>query len=196
MADGTQTLTGILDDLDAAGRRTDRVSVDEAAERVGHRGFGPFLLLPALLEMSPVGAIPGVPTLLAGVIVMVSIQIAAGRSHLWLPGIVERRTMSAASLRRAVAAVRPVARRFDRWFHARMPALTGRPANRFAALACIGLCLTVPPLEFLPFASTAPMAAIAAFGFAMLVRDGLVMACGFVMTLGAFALGLGLIGEA
>jgi hypothetical protein len=33
----------------------------------------------------------------------------------------------------------------------------------------------LPPLELLPFASTAPMAAIATFGLALLVRDGVLM---------------------
>ncbi|HSJ79430.1 MAG TPA: exopolysaccharide biosynthesis protein, partial [Erythrobacter sp.] len=34
---------------------------------------------------------------------------------------------------------------------------------------------TVPPLELVPFGSTAPMLAIAAVGLALLVRDGLLM---------------------
>jgi hypothetical protein len=56
------------------------------------------------------------------------------------------------------------------------------------------LCLTVPPLEFIPFASTAPMAAIAAFGLAMTLRDGLLMALGFVLSLVAVGVGFGMIG--
>ena len=34
---------------------------------------------------------------------------------------------------------------------------------------------TVPPLELVPFASSAPMIAIAAFGLAITVRDGVLM---------------------
>lgn len=194
MGDRTQTLTDILDGLEEAAGDADRVSVDDAMERLGHRGFGPFLLLPALLEMSPFGAIPGVPTFLAAIIAVAAVQIVAGRTHLWLPGVLERRTLSAKRVKQAVDAARPVAKRFDRWFKARVPVLAGRPARRAAALAALGLCLTVPPLELVPLASTAPMAAIAAFGFAMMVRDGLVMAIGFVLTLAALALGLGLFG--
>ena len=56
---------------------------------------------------------------------------------------------------------------------------------RIAALAILVLCLTIPPLEFLPFASSGPMLAIAAIGLALLVRDGLVML--FALTLAAAA---------
>ena len=41
--------------------------------------------------------------------------------------------------------------------------------------------MTVPPLEVLPFASSAPMLATAAFGLALLVRDGLLMTIATVL---------------
>ncbi len=40
-------------------------------------------------------------------------------------------------------------------------------APRIVAGILLLLCLTVPPLEFVPFARTAPMAAIAAFCLGM-----------------------------
>ena len=48
--------------------------------------------------------------------------------------------------------------------------------------------------ESLSSASAVSMAVIAAFGFAILVRDGLLIAVGFALTAGAFAVDLGLIG--
>ncbi|WP_262984535.1 exopolysaccharide biosynthesis protein [Variovorax beijingensis] len=53
-------------------------------------------------------------------------------------------------------------------------------AVRAAAMACILLACTVPLLEFVPLASTAPMAAIALFGLALLVHDGALMVAAFV----------------
>lgn len=191
---GARTLSHVLDDLDSACGSGDPVSVDKAIETLGHRGFGPFLVVPALLEMSPIGAIPGLPTVLAAFIAVIAVQMVAGRSHLWLPQFVERRTIRAERLSGAIETMRPVAGWFDRWFHERLPIFTGPQAVRVAAAACLALCLTVPPLELVPFASTAPMAAIAAFGFAIMVRDGLLMAIGFALTAGAFAAGLGLLG--
>lgn len=62
-----------------------------------------------------------------------------------------------------------------------------------AAGLCILLALTVPPLELLPFATTAPMAAIAAFGLALLVRDGLLMVIATLLAGAAVVLGAGLL---
>jgi hypothetical protein len=49
-------------------------------------------------------------------------------------------------------------------------------------------------LELLPFATTVPMAAIASFGLAMTLRDGLLMALGFLISAVTVVVGYGLIG--
>ena len=55
------------------------------------------------------------------------------------------------------------------------------------------LALTVPPLELLPFASSAPMAAIAMFGLALLVHDGALMIAAWLLAGMAVAFGFGLL---
>ncbi len=186
-------LTCILDDLAASARAARKVTVDDLAGAFGHRGFGPFLILPALVELSPVGAIPGVPTLLAAIIALFAVQIVLGCREIWLPRFLDCRTLPARRLRQTAEAARPVAHRLDRLFSPRLPRLAGRAATRAAAAACLVLCLTVPPLELLPFASSAPMLAIATLGLAMMVKDGLLMAIGFALTAIAAAVGIGLL---
>ena len=115
------------------------------------------------------------PTLIGLTIAIFAAQILIGREDLWLPGFINHRVIQADKLRKAADTLRPVARRMDRWFGEHIPALVHPPAPRIAALAIILLCLTVPPLELLPFASTFPMVTIAAFGLALLLRDGRVM---------------------
>ncbi len=66
---------------------------------------------------------------------------------------------------------------------------------RIAAGCAIVLALTGLPLELLPFASTAPMAAIAAFGLAMLVREGALMVAAFFAAGIALAIGIGFVGK-
>ena len=55
------------------------------------------------------------------------------------------------------------------------------------------LCCLVPPLELVPFASSAPMLAIAAFGLALMVRDGLLMLAAFTLSLGAVGVVIALV---
>lgn len=172
----------ILDELSDTTSEQRRVSVDCLVEAFGHRGTGALLFVPAVMEMSPIGGIPGVPTTLALIVLLFAAQIVLGRSHMWLPGFLGERTLAARRVERAVEAMRPLAARLDRWFHGRMTWLVTGIAPRVAAVLCMLLTLTVPPLELVPFASSAPMAAIAAFGLALLVRDGALMVLASVLS--------------
>ena len=170
----------------------DHVTVGDLMDAFGGRSYGPFLLVPALIELSPLGGVPGVPTLLAFVIAVFAVQMLLGRDHFWLPSWIERRAVRIDRVDQADDKMRAVTERLDRWSSDRLAALTGKAAQRAAAVCTLLLCLTVPPLEFLPFASAAPMAAIAAFGLGLIVRDGFVMLAGFALT--AVATGVGVWG--
>lgn len=190
MAEDPHSVGDILDSLSELAERQDRVSIGDVVERLGHRSYGPFLLVPALIELSPLGGIPGLPTFLALIIVLSAVQMLVGRKHLWLPGFIERRAVSGKKLHKATDKLRGVARFLDRWFHGRLSVLTGGPIPRLAAALVIVLACTVPPLELVPFASSAPMIAIAAFGLALLVRDGLLMLIASLLALGALGVGV------
>lgn len=180
----------IFDRLDDLAERQECVDLGTIVERFGQRSYGPCLMIPALLELSPVGAVPGVPTFLAATIAIVAVQMLFGRTHVWLPGFIARRGGSATKLRQALAKLRGLARFLDHHFHGRLKRLAHAPFTRLAAGLVIALCLTVPPLEFVPFASSAPMLAIAAFGLAVLVRDGALMIGALLISLAGLGFGL------
>ena len=183
----------ILDRLRMAADEHDKVSVGDVLDAIGDRSYGPALLIPALIEITPVGGIPGVPTFLALIIAITAVQMAFDRDHLWLPDFVQRRSVKGEKLHKAADKLDGVARKLDRWFHGRVPRFVKQPWPRVAAVIIIVLCLTVAPLEFLPFASTAPMLAIAAFGLALLVRDGLLMLIALGLSIASLILGAGLV---
>ncbi|EKE44270.1 exopolysaccharide synthesis exoD [Oceaniovalibus guishaninsula JLT2003] len=190
MSDDVTAVEDILDRLQELGDDSDRASIGDVLGAIGSRGFGPLLFTPALIEISPIGGIPGVPTFLAAIIALVAIQMIVGRDHVWLPGVIERRSVEGGKLRTAADKLRPIGAWMDRHFSHRLTRLTGPGMQRLAAGACLLLCLTVPPLEIVPFASTAPTAAIAAIGLAITARDGLLMLVGFAATAGAVGFGL------
>jgi hypothetical protein len=194
MSDQPRSVGETLDRLEEAADRHDPVSMGDAVGAFGNRSYGPFLMVPALLEISPVGMIPGVPTLLSLVIILFAGQMLAGRSRFWLPRFIAERSVSSDKLRKAVEKMRPVGRWMDRIFHGRLTLLTEGPFVRVAAAVCILLALTVPPLELVPFASSAPMAAIALVGLALLVRDGAVMIVAAALMLVAMIAGVGWLG--
>ncbi|MEE4211760.1 MAG: exopolysaccharide biosynthesis protein [Parvularcula sp.] len=194
----------VLDRLKEAVRSKQHVEKGKATVGVvldafGSRSYGPFLLVPALIEMSPIGGIPGVPTILAVFILSAAVQMLMGRDHIWVPGFFERRHINGDKVVAVDKKVRPAARWLDKHTRARIPLLLRKGGVMGAAIAVILLCLTVPPLELVPFASTLPMAAIACFGLALLARDGLLMLIAFVVAglvpLGIAAIAMGVMGN-
>jgi hypothetical protein len=187
------TVDALLDAVDKLADEKNRVAIGDVVEALGARSFAPFLVLVPLIDISPIGGIPGLPTAMAATVILVAAQILFGRTHLWLPGFIERRSLGSQKLCKAVCKARPVAKRLDRWFHGRLLRFTRGGWVKAAAAVVIVLACTVPPLELLPFATTAPMVAILLFGIALLVRDGLLMVIACLASLAAAVLGASLL---
>lgn len=191
-AEPVHSVCDILNVLRSTADRHDRVTIGDVLDAIGDRSYGPALLIPALIESTPLGGIPGVPTFLALLIALTAVQLLLDKDHLWLPGFIQNRSVSAGKLHKAADKLNSLASWLDRWFHGRLPRFVAQPWPRIAAGIVVALSLTVPPLEFVPFASSAPMLPIAAFGLALLVRDGLLMVAAMGISIAAVAIGVGL----
>lgn len=64
----------ILDRFEALAESSERVAVGDMVDVIGTRSYGPFLIVPAMIELSPVGGVPGVPTALAAVVVLFALR--------------------------------------------------------------------------------------------------------------------------
>lgn len=184
-----ESVTQVLGELDELAAHNDEVCVGDVLDDFGKRSFGPFIMLPALMEITPVGGIPGVPSFLALVIALTAVQLLVGRDHVWMPQFIQRRSVSGKKLHKAVGKLRGVADFLDRHSEGRLEALTTGIAIKLVAILVLVLCCTVPPLEFLPFASSIPMLAIAVLGLALTVRDGALLLTSMIFTLFASAVG-------
>lgn len=181
MAHDPDSVGDILGALHELGEEDEDVSIGKVVEAFGNRSCGPFLLVPALIGRSPIGAVPGIPALLAVVIALFAVRTGIGRSHFWLPGFIPRRSVSGERLARSTDKLERTGEVMDRWFHGRLEWLTKGPSPRFAALIILVMFALVVPLEVVPiavavpFAVAVPLGAIGAFGHTLLVRDGLLM---------------------
>ncbi|WP_417321571.1 exopolysaccharide biosynthesis protein [Erythrobacter aureus] len=180
----------VLGELDELASTHAKVRVADVLDDFGGRSFGPFIMIPALLEVTPVGGIPGVPTALALFIVLIAVQLLVGRDHVWMPQFVQQRAVGSRKLHKAVRKLRGLGSFLDRHSEGRLEGLTRGTAMKGVALVVIALCCMVPPLEFLPFASSVPMLAIAILGLALTVRDGALVLASLVFTAVATTIGI------
>lgn len=129
MAEDPKSVGDILDRLEQIAREEDKITLRRVIETLGSRSHGPFLLIPALIDISPVGGIPGLPTVLGAITILVAAQMLLGRKHRWLPGFLERRSLSSGKICKTTRKLRGVARFMDRWFHGRLPRRTKGPLS-------------------------------------------------------------------
>ena len=166
-----QELNDLLDGLEEVAKVRERSSVADVSDCLGRDAFGPVLLALGLLALSPIGDIPGLPTVMSVFVVLVGVQLAIGREGFWLPRFLLKRSIKSSRLRQAVSFLRPGVRVAGKVIRPRLTPLVAGTGARAIGGVCAVLALTLPPLEFVPFAATGPSAAITAFSLALVARE-------------------------
>lgn len=176
---------------DSEAGEDETVSLGDMLDAVGRRAFGPVLLLPGIVILSPViGDIPTVPTMMATVIILAAAQLLLRRRTFWFPGWLTRRSVKRKTVRKAARKLKKPARWVDRLLRRRLVALTGATGSMVIAATCVALSLAIPPMELIPFSATVAGTAVTGFGVALIAEDGLVALLSFLVTVSALALGL------
>lgn len=177
-----RALGELLDGLDhAAGK--DTVSVQDTLNEFGDRAITPFILLVAIIMVSPLSGIPSAPTFAAVLIVVMSVQALSGRRRLWLPKWLLRRNVQGSRLQKAVSWLRKPCAFLDRHSHERLKFLTYGPMRWFTLLLCVLIPLGWPPLELLPFVTSFGAGTIALLVYGLFTRDGVYVLLGYAMVL-------------
>lgn len=174
----TDVLDNLLDNLDG-----DQASVDDVISAFEHRGFGALITAIGLVAAAPViGAIPGMSILTGTLILLIAGQFIVGRNHPWIPSSLRNRSMNRSTLEKGIEKARPYTKWMDNYIYPRMNWLVRGPLQRrlIASVVC-GLALTMYPLALIPWGVQPPATAIVFFGVAMMGRDGLFAALGYLL---------------
>ncbi len=169
--------------------RQDKFEFAEFWDVMEKRGFGPMLALPSFIACTPIGAIPGIPSLAGGTILLIALQILLGRRHPWLPQKVMQLNCDADQLRYIVEKVKPYAVRVDRFLVPRCFFMRQPVFRSFIALCCAGCGLVMIPLELIPFMGLIPAFAVFIMAIGMATDDGAVALVGVSLSLFGFILG-------
>lgn len=178
-------LQELLDQVETAAHGSESVSLEEMMDAIGHRSFGPILVVAGLVILAPlVGDIPGVPTMMAVLVLLIAVQVLMGRRHLWLPRWLLDRSIASAKLEKAIGWLRRPARFVDRLLRPRLQELTRKVGIYVAAVLCIVIAAALPPMELVPFSANAAGIALTALGLALIANDGVIAIVAFLVTAG------------
>jgi len=164
------------------------VTVGEIVHRFGRRAFGALLFFFSAPNWLPLP--PGSSTFLALPLVLLTPQVALGVQGPWLPRFIDDREMKRAELAKGVRKLIPTLRRIETVSRPRLLWMFGPVGDRLIGLTCFLLSLVL--LLPIPLGNMAPGVAIAAFGLAMVQRDGVLALIGYAVT--AISAGLLVIG--
>ena len=174
-------LTGTIDLIEKSGSG-DTLSVGDIINEAKDRGFGPLLLLPALITLLPTGGIPGVPIIAAILIVLIAGQLLAGASSPWIPQRLARANVSRQRFTKLLDKSRPITRRIDRVLKPRYGFVTGKVGKRVIAILAVVLALSLIPLAPIPFAAAIPSGIMVLLALGLVARDGLLIIVGLILS--------------
>jgi len=179
-AEGAE-IAGLLADLEALAAGRESVPLGEVLAAIGTRGFGPVLVVLALLLILPVGMIPGMPDIVA----LATLAVAAAllrRRRLRLPRWLRSREIGTELLSGGITRLRPLARKIGQIVRPRLAFLIeGRLAELMIALVLVAIAVVILAIGLipgLPFAFAIPLALI---GIGLVARDGLAVLFAYLL---------------
>jgi hypothetical protein len=178
-------LNGMLELVGTAAEGGEQVSVEDIVEAMGSRSFGPMLLLAGLITLAPIiGDVPGMPTLMGTIVLLTTAQLLWGREHIWLPRWMLNRSVKSKKVHKALGWLERPAGYIDGLLRPRL-ALFVKGAGIYAiALVSAAIALMTPGMEVIPFSANLAGLVWAAFGLALIARDGLLAILAMASALG------------
>lgn len=183
---------GLVDILQQMKENTggDEVTLEETLDSLNSRSFGPLLLVPAIMAVSPIGAIPGMSIVTGCVLMLIAVQMIFSSGRPWLPQRLLDFSFSRDTLTKGIDKTLPWAKWLAGFTDSRLQTITHSPFHYVIAAIIAFLALLFIPLAFLPFAVAIPGTAIALFALGMTVRDGVLVILGFVVSCAAIGVAI------
>jgi hypothetical protein len=165
-------------DITAEAGTDERVCVGDVLDEIDGNAFGPLMLVPAMIAVTPASGIPGLTATCGLIIALIAVQIVLRRKVPWLPGFLRRRSISRSKLETARDWLARPARVIDRLTAKRLSFLVKPPFDVVPALICMVIGLAMPLMEFIPFSGSMAGAAVSLFALALVTEDGLLAVLG------------------
>lgn len=184
-----QPVEELLDEIDSAANEHDPLTFGQMMDAIGRNSFSPLLVVIGLIMMLPGPAdIPGVPSLLGLVVILLAAQMLWRHDHVWIPAWMENRKVKSKRVHKMISWMRRPAVWIDAITAPRWTWLMNHATVTVLAIAAIIVAMSTPLMELVPFTANLAGVAIAAFGLAILARDGLLAGLAILVSAGTFVL--------
>ncbi len=170
-----KNLHELLQRLRSAAGDHSSVSLDSMLQATGRSSYGAVLLVPGLLVLSPLSGVPGLPSVCAVMVALITLQLLIGRRCFWLPQWLLRRSASRSKYDKALGFLERLTRYIDRLLRPRLTYLTRGVAVPANALLCLAVAMTMPPLELIPFGNSLAGATLSVVGLGLIAHDGVMI---------------------
>lgn len=153
---------------------------------MGHRAFGPVMVLCGLFLMTPLGIIPGLPAAFGLINIAFAVQLLARRPYPWVPDILAKVRVPYARVDKVHSKVSPWLAKIDNVISPRLAWATEGIMLALAALVAILLSTAMVPLGLIPFGVVPAAAILGVMGLALIARDGVLMLIALSVSMGLF----------
>lgn len=167
-----------------SGHQGEKFTLTELSGQLRDRTWGGLLLIFAAINVLPLP--PGATTVTGIPLIILTAQLAAGRTVPWFPRRFDRRGVSKDELRRISSKIRPWERRVERLFKPRLTALTNHRAAR--VIGAVSLILSIILWLPIPLGNHAPAITMTIFALALIYRDGLLVIIGAIGVIASLVL--------
>ena len=127
---------------------------------------------------------PGTSAILGLPLVFITAQLMIGRSVLWMPQLITKRSLARGDFRRMTMKLLPSLHRVERVLKPRLTALVDGFQDRLIGAICLVLALVL--FLPIPLGNMLPALAVALFALGLLERDGLAVIGGWLTTIASF----------
>lgn len=156
------------------------LSLEYLLQLIGERAFGMALLLFALPSALPFSAVPGVAFVFSLPIILFSLQMIYGKTTLWLPKALAKRTIKQDKFIKIIQATVPYLAKLERLLKPRWSFMTSRSMEIINGITifCLALLLILP----IPFSNFVFALLIIIFSLGFIGKDGVFIVVGYIST--------------
>lgn len=173
-------ISHLLQDVVDSMKEKESLCIQDIIGLLKERVFGLSILLFCIPNCLPIPNVAGLSAITGIPIIIIGLEMMAGRTHLWLPAMLGQRRIKGKMFAKFLTTSIPWMDRIEKFLHPRLHLLSGKHAQRALGLMFVILAalMSLP----IPFGNFLPGFAMALMAIGLIERDGVMIMLGLLMS--------------